>query len=152
MERVAGLPALLVDGRLRRVTRVRSRGHRGDRHWHRCRRTRSVPSNDNDHSRPAAPSLMASAGAAKSGQLITVDRTNDALRDGHAGVLRSPAAAVSVWPPGRTPALVGLNGLSAHHVEGDDTTPMGLFGFQSTMYGVLPNPGVAYRVPPTRLR
>jgi len=43
------------------------------------------------------------------------------------------------------PALVGLNGLSTHHHEGDNTTPIGLFGIQSTMYGVLPNPGVAYQ-------
>ncbi len=41
-------------------------------------------------------------------------------------------------------AHVGRNGVSPHHHEGDDTTPIGLFGIQSTMYGVLPNPGVAY--------
>ena len=46
---------------------------------------------------------------------------------------------------GPYPALLGRDGLSAHHHEGDNTTPIGLFGFQSTMYGVLPNPGVAYR-------
>jgi len=46
---------------------------------------------------------------------------------------------------GPYPALVGLNGLSTHHHEGDNTTPIGLFGIQSTMYGVLPNPGVAYQ-------
>jgi L,D-peptidoglycan transpeptidase YkuD (ErfK/YbiS/YcfS/YnhG family) len=42
-------------------------------------------------------------------------------------------------------ANVGGNGLSAHHHEGDDTTPIGLFDIQSTMYGVDANPGVAYR-------
>jgi L,D-peptidoglycan transpeptidase YkuD (ErfK/YbiS/YcfS/YnhG family) len=42
-------------------------------------------------------------------------------------------------------ANVGSRGLSAHHHEGDDTTPIGLFGLQSTMYGNDANPGVAYR-------
>ena len=42
-------------------------------------------------------------------------------------------------------ANVGRNGLSEHHQEGDDTTPIGLFGFQSTMYGELPDPGVNFR-------
>jgi L,D-peptidoglycan transpeptidase YkuD (ErfK/YbiS/YcfS/YnhG family) len=45
---------------------------------------------------------------------------------------------------GPYPTLLGRNGLSTHHLEGDNTTPIGLFGIQSTMYGVLPNPGVAY--------
>lgn len=42
-------------------------------------------------------------------------------------------------------ANVGGNGLSTTHREGDDTTPIGLFAIQSTMYGVDPSPGVAYR-------
>ena len=42
-------------------------------------------------------------------------------------------------------AFLGLHGLSAHHREGDDTTPLGLFSFQSTMYGVSPNPGGHFR-------
>jgi L,D-peptidoglycan transpeptidase YkuD (ErfK/YbiS/YcfS/YnhG family) len=46
---------------------------------------------------------------------------------------------------GPYPALLGRNGLSTHHHEGDDTTPVGLSSFQSTMYGVLPDPGVGYR-------
>ena len=83
------------------------------------------------------------AGTSRSGQLITV--TAPTLRSQHAaleffirqgGCFRLSGIAYS--------ALVGRNGLSAHHHEGDNTTPMGLFGFQSTMYGVLPNPGVAY--------
>jgi L,D-peptidoglycan transpeptidase YkuD (ErfK/YbiS/YcfS/YnhG family) len=40
---------------------------------------------------------------------------------------------------------VGADGLSAHHHEGDDTTPIGLFAIQSTMYGIDADPGVAYR-------
>ena len=41
-------------------------------------------------------------------------------------------------------ANVGRNGLSAHHHEGDDTTPIGLFAIESTMYGIDANPGVAF--------
>ena len=41
-------------------------------------------------------------------------------------------------------AFVGLHGLSAHHREGDGTTPLGLFPFQSTMYGQSANPGVHF--------
>jgi L,D-peptidoglycan transpeptidase YkuD (ErfK/YbiS/YcfS/YnhG family) len=39
---------------------------------------------------------------------------------------------------------VGYNGLSAKHHEGDGTTPMGNYGFESTMYGLLSSPGVHY--------
>jgi L,D-peptidoglycan transpeptidase YkuD (ErfK/YbiS/YcfS/YnhG family) len=83
------------------------------------------------------------AGTSKSSQLITVI----------APTLRSQSATLEFYirqrgcfrlAAGPYSALVGLNGLSAHHHEGDDTTPLGLFGFQSTMYGVQPNPGVAF--------
>jgi len=83
-------------------------------------------------------------GASKSRQLITVV----------APTMRSQNATLEFFvrqggcfhlADGPYSALVGRNGLSAHHHEGDDTTPIGLFGFQSTMYGVLPNPGVAYQ-------
>ena len=42
-------------------------------------------------------------------------------------------------------ARVGRNGVSAHHREGDGTTPTGTFGFGPTMYGVAADPGVRYR-------
>jgi L,D-peptidoglycan transpeptidase YkuD (ErfK/YbiS/YcfS/YnhG family) len=83
------------------------------------------------------------AGAASSSQLIIVVaptiRSQTARLDFYVrrgGCFRLDAGPYS--------ALVGRNGLSAHHVEGDDTTPLGLYGFQSTMYGVLANPGVAF--------
>jgi L,D-peptidoglycan transpeptidase YkuD (ErfK/YbiS/YcfS/YnhG family) len=83
-------------------------------------------------------------GAASSGQLITVIaptiRSETATLDFY--VRRGGCFRLAAGP---YPALVGRNGLSAHHVEGDDTTPIGLFGLQSTMYGVLDNPGVAYQ-------
>ncbi|HWB22845.1 MAG TPA: L,D-transpeptidase family protein [Gaiellaceae bacterium] len=42
-------------------------------------------------------------------------------------------------------ARVGRNGLSAHHREGDGTTPEGSFGLEPVFYGTAPNPGVRYR-------
>jgi L,D-peptidoglycan transpeptidase YkuD (ErfK/YbiS/YcfS/YnhG family) len=41
-------------------------------------------------------------------------------------------------------ARLGRNGLSSHHLEGDGTTPIGAFGIGPVMYGVAPDPGVAY--------
>jgi L,D-peptidoglycan transpeptidase YkuD (ErfK/YbiS/YcfS/YnhG family) len=41
-------------------------------------------------------------------------------------------------------ARLGYTGLSADKHEGDGATPAGIFGFQSTMYGNAPNPGVHY--------
>ena len=84
------------------------------------------------------------AGTSQSTQLITVV----------APTLRSQTASLEFFvrqggcfrlANGPYPANVGRNGLSAHHHEGDGTTPMGLFGFQSTMYGVAPDPGVTYQ-------
>jgi L,D-peptidoglycan transpeptidase YkuD (ErfK/YbiS/YcfS/YnhG family) len=142
MDWLAGLPALLVNRRLKRslvlslvvtlaVTVTPLSSHLASA----AQRPRVLP----------ACSAVADgvAGAAQSGQLIIVvaptvhsetATLNFYVRRG--GCLR--------WDAGPYSALVGLNGLSAHHVEGDDTTPIGLFGFQSTMYGVLPNPGVAF--------
>jgi L,D-peptidoglycan transpeptidase YkuD (ErfK/YbiS/YcfS/YnhG family) len=40
-------------------------------------------------------------------------------------------------------ARVGYRGLSAHHREGDGTTPTGTFALGPTVYGLDPNPGVA---------
>jgi len=40
-------------------------------------------------------------------------------------------------------ARVGYAGVSAHHVEGDGTTPLGSFAIGPMVYGLDPNPGVA---------
>jgi L,D-peptidoglycan transpeptidase YkuD (ErfK/YbiS/YcfS/YnhG family) len=143
MEWVAGLPALLVDGRLKRslafflvVTVATVLAPVASHSVGAVERQRAL----------SACSAVADGvtGAAKSGQLITVIaptiRTETATLDFYVrsgGCFRLDAGPYA--------ALVGLHGLSAHHVEGDDTTPIGLFGFQSTMYGVLSNPGVAYQ-------
>jgi L,D-peptidoglycan transpeptidase YkuD (ErfK/YbiS/YcfS/YnhG family) len=42
-------------------------------------------------------------------------------------------------------ATLGINGVSAHHREGDGTTPTGVFPIGPTMYGVAPDPGVRFR-------
>jgi L,D-peptidoglycan transpeptidase YkuD (ErfK/YbiS/YcfS/YnhG family) len=67
---------------------------------------------------------------------------------------RTTFASLSLWSKrrgcwvriaGPWAARVGRNGLSAHHREGDGTTPIGTFGFEPTMYGVGTNPGVRFR-------
>jgi L,D-peptidoglycan transpeptidase YkuD (ErfK/YbiS/YcfS/YnhG family) len=40
---------------------------------------------------------------------------------------------------------VGHAGLSAHHREGDGTTPIGTFAIGPVMYGLEPDPGLAFR-------
>src|SRR5580698_5364897 len=143
MEWVARLPALLVDGRLRKslafalvVTLATALAPVATHAVGAVERQRSLPA--------CSASADGVAGAATSGQLITVI----------APTIRSETATLNFYvrsggcfrlAAGPYSALVGRNGLSTHHVEGDDTTPIGLFGFQSTMYGVLANPGVAYQ-------
>jgi L,D-peptidoglycan transpeptidase YkuD (ErfK/YbiS/YcfS/YnhG family) len=85
---------------------------------------------------------LASTGPAR--QLVTVE----------AASTESTSAALRLWRrQGRCwvaasaswPAFVGWHGLSAHHREGDGTTPIGAFGFGPVTYGVGPDPGVRYR-------
>jgi len=66
----------------------------------------------------------------------------------------STTATVTLWHRangcftqvgGPWPARLGWHGLSSHHVEGDGTTPVGAFGIGPEMYGVVPDPGLAYR-------
>jgi L,D-peptidoglycan transpeptidase YkuD (ErfK/YbiS/YcfS/YnhG family) len=45
---------------------------------------------------------------------------------------------------GPWPARVGRNGLSAHHREGDGTTPLGSYRIEATVYGVAPSPGTRF--------
>ncbi|HZP71835.1 MAG TPA: L,D-transpeptidase family protein [Gaiellaceae bacterium] len=42
-------------------------------------------------------------------------------------------------------AHIGYAGLSAHHREGDGTTPIGTFAIGPVVYGLEPDPGVAFR-------
>jgi L,D-peptidoglycan transpeptidase YkuD (ErfK/YbiS/YcfS/YnhG family) len=60
---------------------------------------------------------------------------------------RATTASLSLLECGRRiagpfRARVGVNGLSAHHREGDGTTPLGTFAIGPTIYGLDANPGV----------
>jgi L,D-peptidoglycan transpeptidase YkuD (ErfK/YbiS/YcfS/YnhG family) len=77
-------------------------------------------------------------------QLITVTTTN--VRSTFA-TLETWARVSGCWQPVAGPlvARIGRSGMSAHHREGDGTTPMGLFGFGPTLYGNnAQGPGGAY--------
>jgi L,D-peptidoglycan transpeptidase YkuD (ErfK/YbiS/YcfS/YnhG family) len=59
-------------------------------------------------------------------------------------------ASVSLYECGRRVAgpwrgRVGARGLSAHHREGDGTTPLGTYGLGPVLYGLEPDPGTAFR-------
>jgi L,D-peptidoglycan transpeptidase YkuD (ErfK/YbiS/YcfS/YnhG family) len=70
-----------------------------------------------------------------------------------AGSYATTSAEVELWQRqgscwidagGPWPAILGANGFSDHHVEGDDTTPTGAYGIGPVMYGNAANPGVHY--------
>ena len=63
---------------------------------------------------------------------------------------RSTTAALTLTECGRPAggpwtARVGYAGVSAHHHEGDGTTPLGTFAIGPVLYGLDPNPGVSLR-------
>jgi L,D-peptidoglycan transpeptidase YkuD (ErfK/YbiS/YcfS/YnhG family) len=77
------------------------------------------------------------------GQLVTVEAREAA----------STVATVEAWrlvnrcwrsAGGPWPGVIGRNGFSDHHREGDGTTPTGIYGIGAVMYGTAPNPGTAY--------
>jgi L,D-peptidoglycan transpeptidase YkuD (ErfK/YbiS/YcfS/YnhG family) len=99
-----------------------------------------------EHSRAAecAANLaneLASTGSAT--QLVTVVA---ASRRSTRGSLRLWRKSGDCWVAvdGPWSAWLGGNGVSANRHEGDRSTPAGSFGFQPTMYGLGPNPGVRY--------
>lgn len=66
---------------------------------------------------------------------------------------RSTMASLSMWQrrdgcfmrvAGSFEAYLGRSGLSAHKVEGDGATPVGIFDIGATMFGVSVNPGLSY--------
>jgi L,D-peptidoglycan transpeptidase YkuD (ErfK/YbiS/YcfS/YnhG family) len=64
--------------------------------------------------------------------------------------VRSTTATLTVRECGRRVlgpwrARVGRNGLSAHHREGDGTTPTGTYGIEPVLYGIDPDPGARLR-------
>jgi L,D-peptidoglycan transpeptidase YkuD (ErfK/YbiS/YcfS/YnhG family) len=90
----------------------------------------------------AAPPCVASSAR----QLVTVEAVSTSTT--HATVrLWSRARDNECWhlTAGPWPARIGRGGLSAHHHEGDGTTPTGSFGFGPVVYGLGPNPGSRFR-------
>src|SRR5579863_8802407 len=140
MERITGLPALLIHRRLTRafaaslalvaviIAPI------------------SSPGASAVQPRLAPCSVVANgiAGATIDGQLITVIALSTNSETATLNFYARQGGCLRL-ADGPYPAMLGRNGLSTHHHEGDNTTPIGLFGIQSTMYGVLPNPGVAYQ-------
>ncbi len=77
-------------------------------------------------------------------QLITIDAASPQTTYATAHLWQKRAgcweAVAGPWT-----ARVGRNGVSAHHREGDGTTPAGVFALDDTVYGRAPDPGVRYR-------
>jgi L,D-peptidoglycan transpeptidase YkuD (ErfK/YbiS/YcfS/YnhG family) len=77
------------------------------------------------------------------GQLITVEVSRSQAVD---GTLIAWQRQGSCWSIAHGPfqAVIAYRGINAHKREGDDTTPAGMFGFGSTIFGTAPNPGVKF--------
>jgi len=86
---------------------------------------------------------LATTGDAK--QLVVVDAPSFGSTT---ATLTTWTRSGSGWQPalGAMPATVGYGGwqYGGDRREGDGATPIGRYGFGSTMYGTQPNPGVAY--------
>jgi L,D-peptidoglycan transpeptidase YkuD (ErfK/YbiS/YcfS/YnhG family) len=89
----------------------------------------------------AFPNGLQSTG--NSAQLLTVVA---GTRTSTRGTVRLWKLSDECWVHAGGPwrAWLGGRGVSANRHEGDRTTPAGVFGFGSVMYGVAPNPGVRY--------
>ncbi|HMK96735.1 MAG TPA: L,D-transpeptidase family protein [Acidimicrobiales bacterium] len=103
---------------------------------------------DRGHSSCTAKAVPPLGAGTRADQLITVEA---------AGV-GTPVAELELWQragacwareAGPWPALIGRNGFSSHHREGDGTTPVGTYRLGATVYCDRPNPG--YRGPYHRL-
>ena len=97
---------------------------------------------------PSAPADCAqfpTAGAAR--QLVTVEAARHGTTHASLRIWRRGTSGEACWDPagGPWPARVGRNGLSADRREGDGTTPTGVFGIGSVMYGTAADPGVRFR-------
>ena len=97
----------------------------------------------------ALPNELASTGSAT--QLVTVVAPRRSSTNASLQLWRRSGLC---WLPVAGPwtAWVGQQGVNPDKHEGDRTTPAGAFGFGRVMYGVGPNPGVRYPIPPDRLR
>jgi L,D-peptidoglycan transpeptidase YkuD (ErfK/YbiS/YcfS/YnhG family) len=95
----------------------------------------------------AAAAALCIPATGTAGQLVTVDAPSAA---GTTAAVRLYRRDGRCWRriAGPWPAHVGRNGLSAHHREGDGTTPLGTFPIGGVAYGVAADPGtrLAYHV------
>jgi L,D-peptidoglycan transpeptidase YkuD (ErfK/YbiS/YcfS/YnhG family) len=91
---------------------------------------------------PTLANQLADTGSAT--QLITVVSLRPSSQT---GMLRAWEKRGECWAlvAGPWATWLGIGGISERKREGDLKTPSGVFGIQSVMYGVGPNPGVRYR-------
>jgi L,D-peptidoglycan transpeptidase YkuD (ErfK/YbiS/YcfS/YnhG family) len=87
------------------------------------------------------PARLATTSGAR--QIITVEAPGYGVTS---ATLTAWQLSGSCWTvvDGPWTARLGYTGLSTDKHEGDGATPAGIFGFQSTMYGNAPNPGVHF--------
>jgi L,D-peptidoglycan transpeptidase YkuD (ErfK/YbiS/YcfS/YnhG family) len=89
----------------------------------------------------ALPAHLARTGGA--GQIVTVVAPGYGVTSATLTTWQWSGACWTV-AGGPWTARLGYHGLSTDKHEGDGTTPAGIFGFQPTIYGNAPNPGVHY--------
>ena len=83
------------------------------------------------------------AGIGNAAELVTVVAANTSSQHAQVELLvRSGGCLRRTLGP--YDAFVGYHGLTEHLQEGDESTPMGLFGIEPTLYGVDPDPGLRY--------
>ncbi len=93
---------------------------------------------------PCASSLPAQmASVSDASQIITVVAPDS---ESTYATLTAWQRAGHCWHPVLGPfvARVGYSGITTDKHEGDDATPAGIYGFEATMYGIAPNPGVHF--------
>jgi L,D-peptidoglycan transpeptidase YkuD (ErfK/YbiS/YcfS/YnhG family) len=90
----------------------------------------------------AFPDSLRTAASAR--QLVTVVPTVPTSTRADVDMWTRSAGGCWTHEGGPWRAWLGGRGVSEDRHEGDRTTPAGVFGFGSTMYGVAPNPGVHY--------
>jgi L,D-peptidoglycan transpeptidase YkuD (ErfK/YbiS/YcfS/YnhG family) len=90
----------------------------------------------------AAGTLLCSGPSASGQQLVTVHARPGATIASLALWQRRGACFRRVAGPWT--AELGSSGLSSHKREGDGATPTGTYRFGTTMYGIAPDPGVAF--------
>ena len=93
------------------------------------------------HCRPNLVDDLAHTRGAK--QLITVESVGYSVTD---ATLEAWYRVGRCWVRhfGPWASRIGFSGFSNHHVEGDNTTPTGIYGVGGVLYGNAPNPGVHF--------